>query len=94
MTLAQKLHPSRFTAMSPRMAAIVAYILGEAWTEPTIGGLSITSDGFLIADGNLIGDVASLDHNILMLFAVTDLDDSERASFMRQYRAKVQDWRR
>lgn len=35
-TLTEKLHPSRFSEMSPFMAAIVAYVLGEAWTEPAI----------------------------------------------------------
>ncbi len=45
--LAAKLHPNRFSGMSPKMAAIVAYIVGEEWTNPHITSLSITSDGFL-----------------------------------------------
>ena len=39
-TLAEKLHPSRFTEMSPFMAAIVAYVLGEAWTNPAIAEIT------------------------------------------------------
>jgi hypothetical protein len=34
VTLAAKLHPDRFSAMSGKMAAIVGYILGESWTDP------------------------------------------------------------
>jgi hypothetical protein len=34
MTLAEKLHPTRFPAMSGRMAAIIGYVLDEAWSEP------------------------------------------------------------
>jgi hypothetical protein len=30
MSLTAKLHPDRFTAMSPKMTAIIAYVLGEA----------------------------------------------------------------
>jgi hypothetical protein len=47
VTIADKLHPDRFSAMSGKMAAIVAYILGESWTEPEIAALSVTSDGFV-----------------------------------------------
>ncbi len=36
MSLTEKLHPDRFTAMSPKMTAIIAYVLGEEWTEPHI----------------------------------------------------------
>jgi hypothetical protein len=45
MELAKKLHPSCFTAMSGKMAAIVAYIVGEHWTSPAIVELVATSDG-------------------------------------------------
>ena len=47
--LAAKLHPDRYTAMSGKMAAIVAYILGDRWTEPAISELVVTSDGFVLA---------------------------------------------
>lgn len=43
IALADKLHPDRYSAMSGKMAAIVGYILGESWTEPVIGALSVTS---------------------------------------------------
>lgn len=47
--LAEKLHPDRFTEMSPRMAAVVGYILQERFTEPAIAELVVTSDGFVLA---------------------------------------------
>lgn len=50
MSLADKLHPDRFTAMSGRMAAILGYILGESWTEPEIPYLSVTSDGCVTSE--------------------------------------------
>ena len=46
MSLAEKLHPDRFTAMSPKMTAIVAYVLGEHWTDPEIQWMSVSSDGY------------------------------------------------
>jgi hypothetical protein len=44
LALARKLHPSRFTAMSGKMAAIVAHIIGQRWTNPAIVELVATSD--------------------------------------------------
>ena len=34
-TLADALHPKRFSGMSGRMAAVVGYILGVEWSKPT-----------------------------------------------------------
>ena len=61
MTLADKLHPDRFSSMSGRMAAIVAYVLGESWTEPAIESLSVTSDGFVTTESEFIREAADLD---------------------------------
>ena len=49
MSLTRKLHPSHFTAMSNKMAAIVAYIINQRWTNPAIIEIVATSDGFLLA---------------------------------------------
>lgn len=40
--LAQKLHPDCFTEMSPYMAAIVGYVLGEPLTDPAIAELTVS----------------------------------------------------
>lgn len=47
-TLAAKLHPSRFTEMSPFMTAIVAYVLGESWTEPQIAEITVSESEDLV----------------------------------------------
>lgn len=63
----RQLHPDRFSAMSGKMAAIVGYIVGEAWTEPEIAALSVTSDGFVLTDAEFFGEAADLDRNLLNL---------------------------
>ncbi|MBF6604220.1 MAG: hypothetical protein IVW53_01370 [Chloroflexi bacterium] len=93
MTLADKLAPERFTAMSGRMTAIVAYILGESWTEPPIAALSVTSDGYVTTEADFMGEAADLDRNLLDLLIAADLTDDERADFERRYRERVDDWR-
>lgn len=93
MTLADKLHPERFTAMSGRMSAIVAYILDEGWTEPAIGALSVTSDGFVTTETAFFGEAADLDRNLLNLLIAADLTPEERVEFEQRYRERVDDWR-
>lgn len=93
MTLASKLHPDRFSAMSGKMAAIVAYILGESWTEPEIAALSVTSDGFVLTDAEFFGEAADLDRNLLNLLVAAEATAQERADFERRYRERVDDWR-
>ena len=85
MTLIQKLHPTRFTAMSGKMAAIVACILGQNWTLPCIAELVITSDGHLLARhegdcgfNNYIGLVAEFEANWKRLLIAAGLTDAER----------------
>lgn len=46
--LAEKLHPNRFTEMSPFMAAIVAYVLGESWTDPAIAEVAVSETQDLV----------------------------------------------
>jgi hypothetical protein len=93
VTLAEKLHPERFTAMSGKMAAIVGYILDESWTEPEIAALSVTSDGYVTTDAEFFGEAADLDQNLLNLLVAADLSPDERAEFERLYRERVDDWR-
>jgi hypothetical protein len=93
VTLAIKLHPDRFSAMSGKMAAIVGYILGESWTEPEIAALSVTSDGFVLTDAEFFGEAADLDRNLLNLLVAAEVTPEERADFERLYRERVDDWR-
>jgi len=100
-SLANKLHPKRFPGMSPKMAAIVAHILGEDWTEPGIAELVITSDGLVLArdDGDVgcntvIGSAGDLDSNVRLLIDIAGLTPEERAAWDILYQASVCDWRR
>ena len=77
MTLTDKLHPDRFSAMSGKMAAIVGYILGESWTEPEIAALSVTSDGFVLTDAEFFGEAADLDRNLLNLLVAAEVTPEE-----------------
>jgi hypothetical protein len=90
-TLADKLHPGRFTAMSPKMAAILAYLLGSdaTWeTDPAIVGLVVTSDGFVLAElegdvgaNDWIGALSDLEGNLRRLVDVAELTVVERKTF-------------
>ncbi len=42
LSLVEKLHPNRFTEMSPFMAAIVGFVLGEPWTKPEIFEVTVS----------------------------------------------------
>ncbi len=93
MTLADKLRPTRFTEMSGKMAAIVAFILGESWTDPEIVALAVTSDGFVTTESEFFGEASDLDRNPLNLLVAADLTTNERAEFERLYQERVDDWR-
>lgn len=98
LALADKLHPRRFAAMSGKMAAIVAYLLGEVWTEPHILELSITSDGILSAftshyRHDWLGTVSSLWDNLVRLMDAAGLNEQERAELVRLARRRIRDFR-
>ncbi len=44
-SLVEKLRPGRFPGMSAEMAALVGYVLGARFAEPSIKEIAITSDG-------------------------------------------------
>lgn len=91
-----KLNPRRFSAMSPKMAAIVGYIIGESWVSPAITGLMVTSDGFLLASrtGDIgynafIGAESDLKRNWQDLLTVAGLNNQEGNAAEALYAAKV-----
>lgn len=92
-TLARKLHPSRFTGMSGKMAAIVAFLLGEEWTDPVMVSLAVTSDRFVVSDAAFIGAASDLERNLINLVKAAELDESECVYLDSLVRAKVEDWR-
>ena len=92
-SLAKKLNPNRFTAMSGKMAAIVGYVLGEKWTEPGIAWMSISSDGFVSTESVFIGTAEDLEDNLTRLYQASGLTTPEIKEFDALYRSKVDDWR-
>lgn len=95
-SLLKKLHPNRFTAMSPKMAAIVAYVLGVKWTSPAIGELVVTSDGHVLArrEGDIgandfIGSYADLSGNWSRLMTAAELTPPERLQASRLFKARI-----
>lgn len=83
--LVQKLDPVNFPKMSGLMAAIVGYILGVTFIEPTIAEIAVTSDGFVFArpDRDLgsphyLGRYTDLLRNWSGLVAAARLTQAER----------------
>jgi hypothetical protein len=94
--LAEKLHPRRFTAMSPKMGSIVAYILGQEWVKPQVNGLMVTSDSFVLAQvkgdigyNHFIGAESDLELNWKQLLHIADLGLDERTLADKLYGEKV-----
>jgi hypothetical protein len=94
--LCKKLHPQRFTAMSPKMSAIVACVLGQKWTDPRLVALVTTSDGFVLAqrEGDVgfdafIGSESDLRSNWGRLLADAGLDEAESAAAEAAFKSAV-----
>lgn len=99
--LQEKLHPRLFPGMSPKMAAIVGYIIGARCTDPAIAELVVTADGFLLArqEGDIgcndfLGDASDLERNWARLLECAKLDSTMRQKAQAAYDAAVTDWRR
>ena len=95
-----KLHPGRFSAMSPMMAALVGAVTGEAYTDPALRHLHVTSDGFVLAEaeGDLganhsIGTWEDWDRNWRNLLSAAGLTDDERQRAEAARAAVTTDWR-
>jgi hypothetical protein len=93
MSLTANLHPNRLTAMSPKMTTIIADVVGEEWTDPQIGWLSVSSDGYATTDSDFPGDAADLDRNIRKLLIAAQLSPAERQESARLSRERVDDHR-
>jgi len=85
-SLKKKLHPQCFTGMSGKFAAIVGYVIGAVFTEPTIVEMVVTSDDFVVARdagdcgcNSFIGARTSVESNWDKLMAAADLTPEERA---------------
>jgi hypothetical protein len=89
--LVAKLHPSVFKT-SPKMTAILGYLLDQEWTSPQIVSMAITSDGFLVTDGDFFGDAESLDRNLAGAATTAGLTPVETSGLFRLREIGVEDW--
>lgn len=103
MTLAEKLNPKAH-GFSPMMTALVGALIGHDFSarDPRggkLGHLSITSDGFLIADttshetGAFIGTAADFERNLAAILKDADLTEEEQAQFSVLKARNLTDWR-
>lgn len=95
-TLAQKLHPDRFTEMSPFMAAIVGYVFGESWTDPAIAKISVseTEDLVYVRKAGGVGfdgvqSLTDLRNNWNRLLDAADLTPDERRDAVRLFNQRI-----
>lgn len=96
VNLSKKLHPTCFTEMSPLMAAIIGYVLDEAFTEPTIAEMAVSEQENLVyirQDGATgfegLQSLKDLRNNWNRLLDAADLTDEERAEAVRLFNEKV-----
>jgi hypothetical protein len=83
--LKTKLHPRRFSAMSPMMSAIVGFLVDEVYTTPTIEEIVVTTDGHVLARpqghagcDSYLGMACDLVNNLKNLFTAAELTKAER----------------
>lgn len=95
--LASKLRPSRFSDMSPFMAAIVGYVLGESFTTPEIAEVAVSEAENLVyirqagAVGfNGIQSLEDLRNNWNRLLDVASLTADERRKVVELFNARVE----
>ena len=93
-SLVEKLHPSRFPNLSGKMVAMVAHVLSVEWTTPAIREINITSDGFLVSEGDFLGSVNDWGRNLAGLFAAAELTQAEKIWFMKLHRMKIRSYMR
>jgi hypothetical protein len=94
--LLEKLHPARFSEMSPLMGAIVGYVLGEAFTKLTIAELVVNeAEGvvYIRQEGKIgfegIQSLDDLRNNWNRLMDAADLTADERTEAVRLFNARV-----
>ena len=89
-------NPSRFPAMSPMMAAIVGYVLGEAFTEPAIVEITVSEAENLVyfRKAGAVGfdglqSLEDLRNNWNRLLDVAGLTAEKRREVVELFRAKI-----
>lgn len=95
--LVTKLRPTRFPGMSPFMAAVVGYVLGESFTEPGIAQIRVSENenpvyvrqaGGVGSDG--LQSLDDLRNNWNRLMDAAGLTAEERALAVELFRSRVE----
>jgi hypothetical protein len=96
-TLTEKHHPRRFTEMSPFMAAIVAFVLGESWTDPAIDEVTVSEaeDLVYVRKVGAVGfdglqSLTDLRNNWNCLIDAAGLTPDERREAVALFRARIE----
>jgi hypothetical protein len=97
VSLTDKLHPGRFPGMSPFMAAVVGFVLGEHFTTPEIAELTVSESENIVyirkAGGIGFDGIESLEdlrRNWNRLLDVAGLTPEERREAVRLFNSKVE----
>ena len=96
MSVIQKLNPARFPGMSPMMAAVVGYVLGESFTQPQIAEIKVSERENLVyirqSEGVGFDGLQSLEDlrgNWNRLIEVAGLTPEERTEAVRLFDQRV-----
>jgi hypothetical protein len=96
-SLKRKLNPSRFPGMSPFMAAIVGFVLGESYTDPAIAEIAVSEAENLVYIRKVGGvgfegiqSLEDLRGNWNRLMDVAGLTPEERAKAVKLSNARGQ----
>lgn len=96
VSLITKLNPRRFPGMSPFMAAIVGFVLGESFTDPEIAEVSVSEQENLVyirkvgaAGFDGIESLKDMRENWNRLLDAAGLTAQERSEAVRLFNARV-----
>ena len=87
--LAGKLHPSALR-ISPQMAAVLAHLFGESWTQPPLVWMRISDSGTVETDFGPIGTATELTANLLAVSRAADLSTVEQGRLFAAARTHVE----
>lgn len=96
MGLNEKLNPARFPGMSPMMAAVVGYVLGESFTQPEMSEIKVSEreDLAYFRKSDAVGfdglqSLEDLRGNWNRLIEVAGLTPEERSEAVRLFNERV-----
>ena len=95
--LSRKLRPSRFPGMSPFMAAVVGYVLGENFSDPEIAEIKVSETENLVyvrqagsARFEGLQSLVDMRNNWNRLIDVAGLTSDERTEAVRLFMVRVE----